>query len=390
MVAGYDRYFQIARCFRDEPQRADRQPEFTQLDIEMSFVAENDVMALTEQLFIDLSEKFTDKRIQEQPFPRIAYQEAMDRFGIDRPDLRFGLELQNVSSAVASTSFQVFANVLGSGGQVKAIVAPGCAGYTRRQVDELTEIAKRAGAKGLATIAVTDDGIKSPIAKFLSEDEQQALTSGVGAGKGDLVLIVADQPAVVAKALSALREELGKRLELIDPDVMAYCWVYQFPLLEWDEEGNRWDATHNPFSGFLEEDRALLDTAPGEVRAKQYDLICNGYELGGGSVRLHRREDQEQVFGMMGYSREELQERFGALLDALEYGAPPHGGIATGIDRFVMLAADEENIREVIAFPKNQRGVDLMFQAPSPVPQDQLEDVGLEVKPAAEPAAAKA
>jgi aspartyl-tRNA synthetase len=386
MVAGYDRYFQIARCFRDEPQRADRQPEFTQLDIEMSFVTENDVMALTEQLYIDLTEKFTDKRIQERPFPRITYQEAMDRFGIDRPDLRFGMELQDVSAAVASSSFQVFAGVLGSGGQVKAIVAPGCAGYTRRQIDELTEIAKRAGAKGLATIAVTDEGIKSPIAKFLSEGEQQALTKGIGAGTGDLVLIVADQPAVVAKALAALREELGKRLELIDPNVMAFCWVYQFPLLEWDEEGNRWDATHNPFSGFLEEDRALLDTAPGEVRAKQYDLICNGYELGGGSVRLHRREDQEKVFGMMGYAREELQERFGALLDALEYGAPPHGGIATGIDRFVMLAADEESIREVIAFPKNQRGVDLMFQAPSPVPQDQLEDVGLELKSAAQPA----
>jgi aspartyl-tRNA synthetase len=294
-----------------------------------------------------------------------------------------------VSSVVASSSFQVFTNVLASGGQIKAIVVPGCAGYTRRQIDELTDIAKRAGAKGLATIAVTEDGIKSPIAKFLSDAEQQALTSGIDAGAGDLVLIVADRPAVVAKALSALRDEFGKRLGLADPNVMAYCWVYQFPLLEWDEEGDRWDATHNPFSGFLEEDRALLDTAPGEVRAKQYDLICNGNELGGGSVRLHRREDQEKVFGLMGYDHAELQERFGALLDALEYGAPPHGGIATGIDRFVMLAAGEESIREVIAFPKNQRGVDLMFQAPSPVPQDQLEDVGLELKPATEPTPAK-
>jgi aspartyl-tRNA synthetase len=346
----------------------------------MSFVTEEDVMALIEQLYIEVTTLFSAKRLQSTPFPRLTYAEAMDRFGSDRPDLRFDVELQDVGAAVAKSEFQVFRNALSSGGQAKAIVVPGCAGYTRREMDEITEIAKRAGAKGLATIALADTGMKSPIAKFLSPQESSALTEGIGAKNGDLVLIVADQPAIVAKALSALREEFGRRLELVDPDVMAYCWVHDFPLLEWDEEGNRWDATHNPFSGFLEEDRALLDTDPGRVRAKQYDLICNGNELGGGSVRLHHRADQEKVFGLMGYAQSELHDRFGALLDALEYGAPPHGGIATGIDRFVMLVADEQSIREVIAFPKNQRGVDLMFDAPSPVPRDQLDDVGLAIK----------
>jgi aspartyl-tRNA synthetase len=384
MISGYDRYFQIARCFRDEPQRADRQPEFTQLDVEMSFVDEEDVMSLLERLYVELTERYTDKNIQQLPFPRLTYQEAMDRYGSDRPDLRFGLELRDVSKDLEGTAFNAFAGVLAGGGQVKALVAPGCATYTRREIDELTELAKRSGAKGLATIALTPDGVRSPIAKFLSEAELTALTTGIGAAEGDLVLIVADQPAVVAKTLSALREELGHRLNLADPNVFAFCWIYQFPLLEWDEEGQRWDATHNPFSGFLESDRPLLDTDPGAVRAKQYDLVLNGNEVGGGSVRMHRREDQERIFSMMGHSKEGQQERFGALLDALEYGAPPHGGIAMGVDRTVMLLAGEENIREVIAFPKNQRGIDLMFDAPSPVPSEQLDEVGLALKPAPE------
>jgi aspartyl-tRNA synthetase len=381
MISGYDRYFQIARCFRDEPQRADRQPEFTQLDVEMSFVEQEDVMSLLEGLYIELTQRYTDKKIQQLPFPRMTYHEAMDRFGNDRPDLRFGLELQNVSSALQGTAFNAFAGVLASGGQVKALVAPGCASYTRRDIDELTELAKRGGAKGLATIALTPEGVRSPIAKFLSETEFVALTMGIGAAEGDLVLIVADQPLVVAKTLSSLRDELGRRLNLADSDLFAFCWIYEFPLLEWDEEGNRWDATHNPFSGFLAEDRPLLDTDPGAVRAKQYDLVLNGNEVGGGSVRMHRREDQARIFGMMGHSAEAQQERFGAILDALEYGAPPHGGIAMGIDRTVMLLADEENIREVIAFPKNQRGIDLMFEAPAPVPTEQLDEVGLALKP---------
>jgi aspartyl-tRNA synthetase len=380
MVAGLDRYFQIARCFRDEAQRADRQPEFTQLDLEMTFVSEEDIMSLMEDLYTGITERYSTKKIQQKPFPRLTYAEAMDRFGSDRPDLRFGMELQNVSDALRGTGFKAFAGVLSSGGEVKAIVVPGCAGYTRREIDDVTELAKRAGARGLATIALTDDGMKSPIAKFLSEDEIAALTSGIGAAAGDLVLLVADQPAVVAKTLSALREEFGKRLDMADPDVLAYCWVYEFPLLEWDEEGNRWDATHNPFSGYLEEDEALLDREPQKVRAKQYDLVGNGHELGGGSVRIHNRERQERIFRLMGHKQEDLHDRFGALLDALEYGAPPHGGIAMGIDRFAMVLADEESIRDVIAFPKNQRGIDLMFEAPSPVDEQQLIELGLDVR----------
>jgi aspartyl-tRNA synthetase len=381
MVAGYDRYFQIARCFRDEPQRADRQPEFSQLDVEMSFVDQENVMSLLEELYIELTRRFTDKTIQALPFPRLTYQESMDRFGNDRPDLRFGLELQNVSDALRTTAFQAFSGVLTSGGQVKAIVVPGCATYTRREIDEITELAKRSGAKGLATIALTAEGIKSPIAKFLSESEITALTIGIGATEGDLVLIVADQPAIVAKTLSSLRDEFGRRLKLADPTIFAFCWIYEFPLLEWDEVGQRWDATHNPFSGFFEEDRPLLDSNPGAVRAKQYDLVLNGNEVGGGSVRLHRREDQERIFSMMGHDKEAQQDRFGAILDALEYGAPPHGGIAMGIDRTVMLFANEESIREVIAFPKNQRGIDPMFDAPSVVPKELLDDVGLALRP---------
>jgi aspartyl-tRNA synthetase len=387
MVSGLDRYFQIARCFRDEAQRADRQPEFTQLDIEMSFVDQEDVMSLMETLYTEITERFSSKQIQEKPFPRLTYAESMARFGNDRPDLRFGLELQDVSDALRGTGFKAFAGVLENGGEVKAIVVPGCAGYTRKQIDEVTDLAKQSGAKGLATIAVQDEGVKSPIAKFLSEEEIAAMTTGIGASVGDLVLLVADQPAVVARTLSALRDEFGERLNLADPKVMAFCWVYEFPLFEWDEEGNRWDATHNPFSGYLEEDDALLDSAPDKVRAKQYDLVANGNELGGGSVRIHKRASQEKVFELMGHSGDDLQERFGALLDALEYGAPPHGGIATGIDRLAMLLADEDSIRDVIAFPKNQRGIDMMFESPAPVESKQLEELGLELREGVKPEA---
>ncbi|MCC6316024.1 MAG: aspartate--tRNA ligase, partial [Thermomicrobiales bacterium] len=379
MVGGFDRYFQIARCFRDEPQRADRQPEFTQLDVEMSFVDQNDVMALIEALYIGLTERFSTKTIQQIPFPRLTYAEAMRRFGNDRPDLRFGVELHDLSDRLRGTGFQAFARTLGEGGQVKAIVAPGCADYTRRQIDELTELAKRQGAKGLATIAVRADEVRSPIAKFLSPEELEAITTGIGAAPGDLVLAVADTPAIVAKALSALRGEIGQRLGLADPNVLAYCWVHEFPLLEFNEEENRWEATHNPFSGFLAEDAALLDTNPEAVRAKQYDLVGNGHELGGGSVRNHRRADQERLLKLMGYPDDQLAARFGALLEALDYGAPPHGGIAMGIDRFAMILSEEENIREVIAFPKNQRGLDLMFAAPDVVEPAQLDDLALRV-----------
>jgi aspartyl-tRNA synthetase len=346
----------------------------------MTFVDERDVTSLIEDLFIQLMEKFTAKRLRDNPFPRLTYAEAMDRFGIDRPDLRFGMELRDVSSALTGTGFKAFAQVIESGGSVKAIVAPGCGNYTRKQLDELTERARTLGAKGLATLALSSEGLRSPIAKFLTEQEIDALTTGIGAAQGDLVMIVADTPAVVARTLSGLREYFGALLELADPDEFAFCWIDQFPLLEWDEEGRRWDATHNPFSGFYEDDRPLLDSDPGAVRARQYDLTLNGSEVGGGSIRMHRSDDQRRVFEMMGHSPEAQEARFGAILHALEYGAPPHGGIAMGVDRFVMLATDEENIREVIAFPKNQRGSDLLFEAPSPVDEQQLIDVGLELR----------
>lgn len=387
MIAGYDRYFQIARCFRDEAQRADRQPEFTQLDIELAFPTQEEIMGLIEQLFIELTERFTEKHMTSKPFTRMTYNEAMERFGNDRPDLRFGLDFQNVTDAMRGTGFKAFSGVIESGGVIKAIVVPGCGEYTRRQIDEITEIAKANGAKGLATFALHGGELKSPVAKFLSETEIAAVTTDIGAKDGDLVLIVADSFDVVSKALSALRTHFGAVLALADPNEFHYLWIYEFPLLEWDEEGQRWDATHNPFSGFLEEDRPLLETDPSKVRALQYDLTLNGFEIGGGSVRMHTRADQSMIFSMMGHSEEAQHERFGAILDALEYGAPPHGGIAMGVDRWVMFAADETNIREVMAFPKNQRGVDLMFEAPSPIEEQQLVDVGLALRPKETPAA---
>ncbi|MFM8593999.1 MAG: amino acid--tRNA ligase-related protein, partial [Chloroflexota bacterium] len=301
--------------------------------------------------------------------------------GNDRPDIRFGVELQDVSATFVGTQFNAFAQTLAGGGEIKAIVVPGCAEYTRREIDELTELAKRSGARGLATFAVRADEIRSPIAKFLSPEEMAAITSGIGAAPGDLVLAVADAPSVVAKTLSGLRDEIGRRLNLADPEVFAFCWVYEFPLLEFNEEEQRWEATHNPFSGFLAEDAHLIATDPSKVRAKQYDLVGNGFELGGGSVRNHRRADQEAMFALMGYPAADLQARFGALLEALDYGAPPHGGIAMGVDRFAMLLAEADNIREVIAFPKNQRGLDVMFGSPGQVVTEQLDDLGLVLDP---------
>jgi len=392
MVAGVDRYFQIARCYRDEDLRGDRQPEFTQLDLEMSFVDEETVMAFVEAMAIEVSRATTPERpIQQIPFPRFTYDDVMERFGTDKPDIRFGMELVDLAPALTPASgFKVFDDALAGGGRVKAIVAPGMAGITRREIDELTERARRFGAKGLAYLALEADGeIKSPIAKSLSQETQRALIDRSGAGEGDLILVVADSAAVTADVLGRLRVELGDRLGLADPDVLAYAWVNRFPMYQWDEELGRWDATHNPFSGVVPEDEALLVTASGDparpspedpagrARALQYDIALNGWELGGGSIRIHRRDLLERSFALQGQSTDGMHEKFGAILDAFEYGAPPHGGIALGIDRWAMVLARQTNIREVMAFPKTQSGTDPMLEAPSAPEPKQFEELGL-------------
>ncbi|MBA2299147.1 MAG: aspartate--tRNA ligase [Chloroflexi bacterium] len=392
MVAGIDRYFQIARCYRDEDLRGDRQPEFTQLDLEMSFIDEETVMAFIESMAIEVSRATRpDRPIQQVPFPRFTYDEVIERFGSDKPDLRFGMELIDLGPALGSASgFKVFDDALAGGGRVKAIVAPGMAGITRREIDELTDRARRFGAKGLAYLALEAGGeIKGPIAKFLSEEVQAAIVERTGAVEGDLILVVADNADVTADVLGRLRVELGDRLGLADRDVLAYVWVNRFPMYKWDEELGRWDATHNPFSGVVPEDEELLATASGDpanpspedpagrARALQYDLALNGWELGGGSVRIHRRDLLERSFLLQGQTPEGMHDKFGAVLDAFEYGAPPHGGIALGIDRWAALFSGQTNIREVMAFPKTQSGTDPMLEAPSAPEAKQYEELGL-------------
>ncbi len=380
MVAGYERYFQIARCFRDEDQRGDRQPEFTQLDLEMSFVEREDVMSLIEEMITGIVEETSERALLETPFPRMSYQEAMARFGTDRPDIRFGMELVDASDIVAECEFGIFRKVVEGGGVVKGITAPGCADYSRGEIDKLLALVKTYGAKGLAWLALGADGKnRSSFAKFLSDEEIAALVERLGAAPGDLLLFIAGPAKVTNVALGALRLEMGERLQLADPDVLAICWVIDFPLFAWDEEGPRWDPSHHLFTAPVGEDLPLLDTDPGAARGQQYDLVINGEEVAGGSIRIHRREVQEKVFDLIGLDADVAQERFGHMLEAFEYGTPPHGGIAPGIDRLVMLLAGEPNIREVIAFPKTQQAADLMAGAPSEVEPQQLRDLHIRV-----------
>jgi len=407
MVAGIDRYFQIARCFRDEDLRGDRQPEFTQLDLEMSFVNEDAVMAFVEAMVIEVCRVTTpDRPVQEAPFPRFTFDEAIERFGSDKPDLRFGMELVNLAPlwADAPSGFRVFDDALAGGGRVKAIVAPGMGGATRKEIDELTERAKRFGAKGLVWLALDEAGaVRSSIGKFLGDDGADRLVAHAGAAPGDLVLVVADAPAITADVLGRLRAELGTRLGLADPNVLAFCWIHRFPMYQWDAENERWDATHNPFSGVVPEDEELLTTLDGDpsrpspkdpagrARALQYDIALNGWELGGGSIRIHRRDLLARSFALQGQTDAGMQEKFGAVLEAFEYGPPPHGGIALGIDRWAALLAHQTNIREVMAFPKTQSGTDLMLEAPSPPDPAQYAELGLRFvgvpgRPAVDPA----
>ena len=381
MVAGVERYFQIARCFRDEDARGDRQPEFTQLDLEMSFVHREDVMALTEDLFTKLiAAVVPEKRLLSTPWPRLRYQEAMERFGKDNPDLRFGMELTDISDLAEGSGFKVFESVVASGGHVRGLNASGLGDYSRRQIDELTEYVAQFGAKGLAYLAYTEDGeMRSSYAKFLAPETVSAIQDRMQAKPGDLLLFVADRPEVVYEALGRLRVELADRLGLRDPDILAFCWIIDFPFVVWNEEENRWDPSHHLFTAPMPEDAALLDSDPGRARGQQYDMVVNDYEVGGGSIRIHDRELQEKVFELIGLDPEVARQRFGHMLEAFEYGTPPHGGIAPGIDRIVMILAGEPNIREVMAFPKNQAARDVMADAPSPVEPEQLRELHIQV-----------
>ena len=379
MVAGYERYFQIARCLRDEDLRADRQPEFTQLDLEMAFVEQEDVLNLVEELFIALVKVVAPERKMKTPWPRLTYDAAMSKYGTDKPDLRFGMELTDVSDIAANSEFAVFKNALAGGGQVKAIRVPNCAEYTRRELDELIEMAKAKGAKGAVTMALRADGIHSPASKYMTPEEQNAYVERLDAQTGDLVLFVADKLKVVNEALGALRKELGARLKLADANELAFAWVIDFPMFEWNENEKRWDAAHHPFTSPKPADMPLLDTDPGAVRANSYDMVCNGYEVASGSIRIHNRELQAKIFSLLKIDEERQQIRFGHMLEAFEFGAPPHGGMAPGIDRFVAILSGEDNIRDVIAFPKNQQAQDLMMHAPSDVDEDQLEMLHLQI-----------
>jgi len=379
MISGFDRYYQIVKCFRDEDLRADRQPEFTQIDMEMSFVGEDDVMEITEGLMTNLFRDVLNIDLKT-PFPRLSYEDAVGRFGLDKPDIRFDLELVNISDIVKNAGFKVFADVVKKGGIVKALNAKGCINFTRKEIDDLTEFVAVYRAKGLAWIKVHEDSWQSPIAKFFTEDEKQALAQRIDMEPGDLVFFVADQPKVTDEALGNLRNFLGKKLGLVQENTFSFVWVTRFPLLEYDENEKRYQALHHPFTAPLEEDYDLLEKNPLSVRSRAYDLVLNGSEIGGGSIRIHQRELQEQVFAALGMDRKTYEEKFGFLLSALDSGAPPHGGIAFGFDRLVMILCGQSSIRDVIPFPKTQKAACLLTNAPSEADKVQLDELSLRIK----------
>lgn len=380
MCSGYDRYIQIARCFRDEDLRADRQPEFTQIDMELSFVDEDDVMDVNERLLAYLFKEILDVEVA-LPIQRMTWQEAMDRFGSDKPDLRFGMELKDVSEVVKDCEFAVFKNALEAGGSVRGINAKGQGGMPRKKIDKLVAFAKDYGAKGLAYIAIQEDGsIKSSFAKFMTEEQMQALIAAMDGQAGDLLLFAADRNKVVWDTLGALRLELARQMDLLNPNDYRFVWITQFPQFEWSEEENRFKAMHHPFTMPMEEDIPLIDTDPGKVRAKAYDIVLNGTEIGGGSVRIHQNDIQEKMFEALGFTKEKAYEQFGFLLTAFKYGVPPHAGLAYGLDRLVMLMAKQDSIRDVIAFPKVKDASCLMSEAPNTVDEKQLEELGIAIK----------
>jgi len=379
MISGFDRYYQIAKCLRDEDLRADRQPEFTQIDMEMSFVEEDDVIALNEKMIARIFKEILDIDL-EVPFKRISWQEAMNRFGSDKPDMRFGMELKDLSSIFADSDFKVFKDAVQNGGSVRGINVKGAASMPRRQLDELVEYVKTYKAKGLVWIQMLDDGPRSQISKFLKDDEMTQVVNVMEAEKGDLILIVADKNnMVVYDALGHLRLEMGKRYNLIDESKYEFLWVVDFPLLEYSEEEKRFVAMHHPFTAPKDEDIEMLDKDPGRVRAKAYDIVLNGLEIGGGSIRIHDTELQKKMFKVLGFTDEDAEARFGFLLNAFKYGAPPHGGIAYGLDRLTMILTGTDNIRDVIAFPKTQNACDLMSDAPSEVSKEQLDELHIKV-----------
>ena len=386
MCSGYDRYIQLARCYRDEDLRADRQPEFTQIDMELSFVDEDDVMEVNERLLAYLFKEVLDVEVP-LPIQRMSWQEAMDRFGSDKPDLRFGMELTDVSETVKDCEFAVFKGALEAGGSVRGINVKGQGAMPRKKIDKLVSFAKDYGAKGLAYVAIQEDGtVKSSFAKFMKDEEMAALTAAMKGEPGDLLLFAADENDVVWAVLGALRVELARQIDLLDPADYRFVWITDFPLLEWSKEEGRYKAMHHPFTMPKEEDLPYIDTDPGRVRAKAYDIVLNGTEIGGGSVRIHQNDIQEKMFEVLGFTKEQAQEQFGFLLTAFKYGVPPHAGLAYGLDRLVMLMAKQESIRDVIAFPKVKDASCLMTEAPGTVDEKQLEELGLAIRPVKEEA----